>query len=206
MSSGSIFLILALLSLSGLGICHKVADFRGCRASAVSVTMFGAAAAVLWTYTLVKVFGMGVGLFPPFTGSAVLVAALCGACAGIAILTFQVGVRYGRISTSWLVINLSTIVPTLLSLIIYKEWNVGWKHIAEVGSSAGWRQIINAVWAVWGRQIVGLTLVFASVVFLWWDKAVEIARGEQPVPQRPLPGTSSGVLDGDLATATREEA
>jgi hypothetical protein len=206
MSAGSIFLILALFSLSGLGICHKVADFQRCRPSAVSVTMFATAAAVLWVYTLVEVFGLGVGLFPPFTRSAVLVAALCGACAGIAILTFQVGVRYGRISTSWLVINLSTIVPTLLSLIIYKEWNAGWKHIAEVGSSAGWQQIIRAVWAAWGRQIVGLTLVFASVVFLWRDKAVEIARGEQPVPRRPVPGTSSSVPDGHLATATREEA
>ena len=83
-------------------------------------------------------------------------AVVCGACAGIAILTFQVGIRYGRISTSWLVINLSTIVPAILSLVVYEEWKAGIK---------------------W-QQIAGLALVLCSVILLWRDKAVEIARSE----------------------------
>src|SRR5687768_7222272 len=112
--SGSVFLIFALFSLSGLGICHKVADFYRCKPSAVSVMLFFWAGAVLWGYTVFKVLSAHVGLFPPFTANAVAVAVFCGACAGIAILTFQIGVRYGRISTSWLVINLSTIVPAVL--------------------------------------------------------------------------------------------
>jgi drug/metabolite transporter (DMT)-like permease len=153
--SGSVFLILALLSLSGLGICHKVADFHRCKPSAVSMILFAAAASVLWSYTLFyKVLGAHVGLFPPFTGKAVAVALFCGACAGIAILTFQVGVRYGRISTSWLVINLSTIVPAVLSLIIYREWEAGLK---------------------W-QQIAGLGLIVVSIVLLWLDKTKEVAQ------------------------------
>jgi hypothetical protein len=191
MSLGSIFLVLALFSLSGLGICHKVADFRGCRPSAVSVTMFAAEAVVLWGYTIVyKMLAMNVGLFPPFTPGAVAVAVACGACAGIAILTFQVGVRHGRISTSWLVINLSTIVPALLSLVIYEEWRMGIK---------------------W-QQLVGLVLVFSSVICLWRDKAVELAQGGEEAPRtansgvQPTSRSGPGGLKSGLATAVQEEA
>lgn len=152
MSAGMVFLIFALLSLSGLGICHKVADFYRCKPSAVSVMLFTSAASVLWSYTFFyQVMKMKLSLFPPFTSSAVGVALACGACAGIAILTFQIGVRYGRIATSWLVINLSTIVPAGLSLIIYKEWQAGLK---------------------W-QQIAGLLLVIVSIFLLWLDKAKE---------------------------------
>ncbi len=166
MSGGSVFLILALLSLSGLGICHKIADFYHCKASAISTLLFFWAAAVLWAYTLFQASIRHVGLFPPFTLGATGVALACGACAGIAILTFQVGIRYGRISTSWLVINLSTLVPAVLSLLIYKEWKDGIK---------------------W-QQLVALGLMFASVVLLWRDKAREDARpqGRLSAPQAPI--------------------
>jgi drug/metabolite transporter (DMT)-like permease len=178
MSGGSILLILALLSLSGLGICHKVADFRRCRPSAISVMLFVGAATVVWGYTILHTLTR-----------AVAVAAICGACAGIAILAFQVGVRYGRISTSWLVINLSTIVPAALSLLVYKEWKAGIK---------------------W-QQLAGLVLVVLSVFLLWRDKAIEIARGEQPIPQRPLDPSElpeaqgAGSVTGVAGTAAPEE-
>jgi hypothetical protein len=165
MSSAYSFLLLALLSLSGLGVCHKLADFRHCKASAISVMLFGCAATILWSYTLFyKVAVQHVALFPPFTRGAVFVALVCGAGAGIAILSFQVGVRYGRISTSWLVINLSTIVPSLLSLIVYREWKMGFK---------------------W-QQLAGLFLVLVSIVMLWRDKLEETreagSKGSSPVP------------------------
>ena len=166
MSSGTLCLIVSLVSLAGLGILHKVADFRRCKPSAINVTLFFWASVVLWSYTLVyKVLGQRMPLFPPFTLNAVFLAAVCGTCATIAILTFQIGIRYGRISTSWLVINLSTAIPTILSLIMYKEWERGVK------------------WS----QLTGLVLVVVSVLLLWRDKALEIARGEQPVPQQELP-------------------
>ncbi len=179
----------ALFSLSGLGICHKVADFKGCRPSAISVMLFFWAAAVLWGLTLFKTLRMNVGLFPPFTLPAVAVAVLCGACAGIAILTFQIGIRYGRISTSWLVINLSTIVPAILSLIIYEEWRAGIK---------------------W-QQIAGLVLVLCSVVLLWRDKAVEIARSRKtgggfPVIEARPSAPDETSRSGSTAVAAQEEA
>src|SRR5436190_1182160 len=104
MSLGMLMLVLALLALAGLGITHKVADFKQCRPSAVTVTLFFWASLVLWSYTFFfKVLGSGGSLFPPFTGKAILVAATCGTCAGFGILTFQIGVRYGPITTSWLI-------------------------------------------------------------------------------------------------------
>jgi drug/metabolite transporter (DMT)-like permease len=178
MSVGSVFLILALLSFSGLGICHKVADFRRCRPSAVSVMLFCGGGVVLWGYTLLHTIGNSkVTLFPPFTTAAVAVAVVCGAASGVAILTFQIGIRYGRISTSWLVINLSTIVPAILSLVIYGEWRSGIK---------------------W-QQLAGLALVLCSVILLWRDKALEIARGEQAASR-------AGSTEADGQSAVREEA
>ena len=170
MSGAYVFLLLALLSLSGLGICHKVADFRHCKASAISAMLFGCAATVMRSYTLLyKVAAAKVSLFPPFTGKAVLIAIVCGAAAGLAILSFQVGVRYGRISTSWLVINLSTIVPALLSLIVYREWKLGFK---------------------W-QQLAGLILVLVSIVMLWLDK-VEETRGAGAKKGFPIAEVEAG--------------
>lgn len=186
MSAGSVCLLFALLSLSGLGICHKVADFHRCKPSAISVMMFFCAAGVLWSYTFFyKVLTAKVGLFPPFTGSAVAVALLCGACAGIAILTFQVGVRYGRISTSWLVINLSTIIPAILSLIIYREWKAGLR---------------------W-QQLVGLALVLVSIFLLWRDKVEETAAAAPKHAFPALePSTSAQEDAATLSDPVTEEA
>ena len=40
MSLGYVFLILALLSTAGLGICHKLADLRDCKPGAINVMLF----------------------------------------------------------------------------------------------------------------------------------------------------------------------
>ena len=172
MSLGYLYLLLALLCGAGLGISHKISDLRDCRPSAINFTLFASATLLLWGYTLVvKVLGQGEALFPPFTLSAVGVAAVCGLCACFGILTFQIGVRYGRITTSWLIVNLSTLLPALMSLIIYKEWEqIRWQHP------------------------VTLVLVMLSVVLLWRDKLAEhrkTARAGFPVvtdeqgPARP---------------------
>jgi len=154
MSLGYIYLVLALLSAAGLGISHKMADIRDCKPAAVNFTLFFSASILLWGYTLFyKVTNNTVTLFPPFTLKAVLVAVACGTCACFGILTFQIGVRYGRITTSWLIVNLSALVPAVLSLIIYKEWEqIGWRHS------------------------ITLALVLTSVILLWRDKVIEVQR------------------------------
>ena len=178
MTSGTLFMILALFSLAGLGICHKLADSFRCKPTAVNVMLFFWAGLVLWSYTVLYTRAyQQVSLFPPFTLKGVLLAAACGTCASIAILTFQIGIRYGRIATSWLVINLSTIVPALLSLVIYREWD---------------RQM------QW-QQPVGLLLVLLSVGLLWKDKALEICLGEQPCP---LPAAAEAAPERATARAS----
>jgi drug/metabolite transporter (DMT)-like permease len=60
--------------------------------------------------------------------------------------------RHGSIATSWLLINLSAGVPTVLSIVFYRE-AVGWK------------------------KALVLVLVVVSLLLLWWDRRV---RDEQP--------------------------
>lgn len=52
---------------------------------------------------------------------ALYVALTCGTLALCALWAFQEGLKKGKISTSWLVINLSSAIPTLGSILIYHE-------------------------------------------------------------------------------------
>ena len=79
---------------------------------------------------------------------ALLVAALCGTCATLAILNFQHAVRYGKISTSWLLINLSTAVPTVLSIVVYRE------HVSV-------------------KRAFGLGLATIALFLLWYERRQE---------------------------------
>ncbi|MDA2930414.1 hypothetical protein MYX84_10785 [Acidobacteria bacterium AH-259-O06] len=86
-----------------------------------------------------------------------LVAGICGFLASTAILAFHTGLRYGqgKIATSWVVINLSTALPTVLSIIVYKE-------------------------PVSLAKAVALVLVVVAMLLLWKDKKLdeEAARSE----------------------------
>lgn len=122
------FLILGLVSLGGLGVLHKCADSLDCRPSAVNLFLFAwatlAAAAILLAGTgVVRALSV-----PPYV---VLVGGLCGSISSVAILALQQALRYGEISTSWLIINLSTAIPTALSIVIYKE-KVGFRQYASL--------------------------------------------------------------------------
>src|SRR5207247_8687292 len=113
--SGYLFLALAVLCFSGLGVLHKVADFQKCAPPAINAHLFFWAGLFTTTY----VFSLHASFAIP--GEAAGVAVGCGLCASIAILAFSTGVRFGRIYTSWLVINLSTAVPTVLSIFLDRK-------------------------------------------------------------------------------------
>jgi drug/metabolite transporter (DMT)-like permease len=49
------------------------------------------------------------------------VAVLFGISASIASIAFLTGLKYGKISTSWLIINLSSAVPAIASILVYGE-------------------------------------------------------------------------------------
>jgi drug/metabolite transporter (DMT)-like permease len=70
-------------------------------------------------------------------------------------IVFMIGVRYGKIATSWLIINLSAAIPALGSIFLYRE-------------------PVNA------RKIAVLVLAVLSVVLLWKDKQTDEARQTMP--------------------------
>jgi drug/metabolite transporter (DMT)-like permease len=142
------FMGAALISLSLLGVLHKVADLRNCRPAFINAFLF------FWAGTL----KLGLMLTRPEMRAdpsldVVTMGVVCGFLASLAILAFQTGIRYGRIATSWLVINLSTAIPTLASILVCHE-RVGW------------------------RRTVGLSLMTLSLFLLWKDRQRSESRGQ----------------------------
>ncbi|MCX6625937.1 MAG: EamA family transporter, partial [Acidobacteria bacterium] len=139
------FLTLAVVAFGTMGILHKVADFRQCRAQAINLFLFLGAAVAMGGASFLLYGARAVTGIP---GMAAAVALVCGLLASVAILNFQHGVRFGKISTSWLIINLSTVLPTALSIVMYRE------HIGP-------------------RRMLGLLLSVAALLFLWLDRRRE---------------------------------
>jgi drug/metabolite transporter (DMT)-like permease len=139
MNEGYLYTLLGLLAFSALGIFHKLADTLKCRPSPVNALMYG------WSLVFVIVtITMRGGEWHGPTGAWSL-ALPFGVSASIAILSFQAGIRYGDIATSWLAINLSSGLPTLASILIYHE---------PVGL----------------KRAIALSLIPVSMALLWKDK------------------------------------
>ena len=152
MTLGHVFLGIALVSLGFLGIFHKLGDFKKCRPDAVTVGMF------FWAMILMSIFVFvvkGPDLVRSTPGTLVALAGACGACASVAVFTFQKGLRFGNIATSWVVINLSTAIPTVLSVVIYQE-PVHWITIE------GFALILMSVFLLWKDKLLGETQAQAA--------------------------------------------
>ena len=157
MNYSYLYLAVAVCSLGMLGVLHKVADHRRCGPEAINLFLFLWAGVILTGFSLWRV----PGLFTQTPLKALGVAAICGVLAGLAILNFQRGIRYGRISTSWLVINLSTIVPTVLAILVYRE-------------------VVSL------RRALSLFLALVSLLLLWLDRRGEEKQAQIPPPSAPL--------------------
>jgi drug/metabolite transporter (DMT)-like permease len=126
MHSGHAYILLSLLSYSSLGILHKVAEVKNCRALSISLLM----CAWCLVFLVAVALACGKELHP---SPAVMTLALpFGICAGAAILALQTALSLGNISTSWLAINLSAGIPTILSIVLYKEPVNRWKILALI--------------------------------------------------------------------------
>jgi drug/metabolite transporter (DMT)-like permease len=139
-----LYLLMSLGSLGCLGILHKVADHRRCRPSAINLMLFlvaGMLSAIFCVYQLGPA-----AIAAPKT--ALIGGIVCGVFASLAVLLFQHGIRFGKISTSWLIIQLSSAVPTVLSILLYHE-------------------------AVGIRKACSLMLAVASLMLLWIDRRRE---------------------------------
>jgi drug/metabolite transporter (DMT)-like permease len=140
-----VYLMVAVSALGFLGVFHKVADHRRCRPEAINFMIFVVAAVTMLAVSLVR-FGPAAVLAIPRV--AWITALVCGFLASFATLQFQHGIRHGKISTSWLVINLSTALPTVLSILLYNE-------------------------TVTPRRALGLVLAVVALLILWVERARE---------------------------------
>jgi drug/metabolite transporter (DMT)-like permease len=151
---GYLFAVLAMLSIGILGILSKLGDRYGCTPLNTALTLFGGSTIFMGLYvSLVQ----KATLRPPAMVSGT--AIFFGALAILAFWVFLYGLQYGKITTSWIFMNLSAIVPATLSVVIYHE-------------------------AITLTKTLVLALVVASIVLLWKDKQQESAEvspaGEVP--------------------------
>jgi len=142
---GYLHLLLAVASLGMLGVLHKVADHRRCRPQAINLIIFVCASFLVGLTAFIRSGSTAVFALP---GRVLAIGTICGMCAGLAILNFQHAVRFGKISTSWLLINLSMAVPTALSILIYRE-------------------------QVTPKRGVSMILTVAALALLWIDRQQE---------------------------------
>jgi len=140
MTISYLFMAIGLFSFAAMGIIHKIGDRFD--AQPLPIALYALISAgllsgvrVLWTHALSS-------SMPP---TILLIALPFGASAGLALWLFQKGLRHGSIAASWLLINLSAGVPTVLSIIFYREV-IGWK------------------------KALVLVLIVISLLLLWWDR------------------------------------
>ena len=154
MTIGYLYMILSLLCFGMIGIIAKLADARGCRPSAVYTLAYGWS--VLFGAAFVVLF-RGADFHVPVIVYAI--ALPFGVASAIGGIVFMAGIRYGKISTSWLVINLSAAVPAIASVLVYHE-------------------------RVSSRKIAMVALAIVSVILLWKDKQDEETRQQTLDPSK----------------------
>ena len=150
MSAGYWFMLAALFSFAAMGIIHKIGDRYACDPLHIALFTMASACAL----SVVSVVVTQPVSLHSWKNTVPLVALPFGACAAAALWLFQRGLRYGRIATSWLLINLSAAIPTVLSVVVYHE-------------------------KLSVRKISVLLLIIASLVLLWWDRKQDRAKAQQ---------------------------
>jgi len=151
---GYLFAVLAMLSIGILGILSKLADSKGCTPLNTTLVLFGGSTVFMGLYvSLVQ----GQSLNPPRIVSGT--ALFFGALAVLAFWTFLYGLQFGKITTSWIFMNLSAVVPASLSTVIYHE---------KIGA----------------LKALILGLVVLSIFLLWKDKQTESGQVTNMGPAR----------------------
>jgi|SRR5690242_6125611 EamA domain-containing membrane protein RarD len=151
MPAGYWFMIVGLFSFAAMGIIHKLGDRHACNALNISLFTMATSCVLSLIYTAVSQRAS----LSSWNLAVPLVALPFGASAAAALWLFQRGLRYGRIATSWLIINLSAGIPTILSVVVYRE-------------------------PLSLRKASVLLLIAVSLVLLWWDRKQDLGKGERP--------------------------
>jgi drug/metabolite transporter (DMT)-like permease len=115
MNAGLLLCFLGALSFGVLGCASKLAERRGCQASALVILLCGWAALAM----LVRSAGLPAPLSLPL--KAVAVAAACGICAAVAYYAFLFSIGFGKVAVAWLMMNISSAIPAVVSVFVYGE-------------------------------------------------------------------------------------
>ena len=136
---GFFYIVLSIAGFSLIAVGAKFADLKRCRPVPLCALTYA------WAMAAASLFALGTGRGPQAPAQVYGIAVLFGVSSVIGILALQYGIRYGKISTSWLIINLSAAVPAAGSVLVYHE-------------------------QVSPRKALALVLVAVSVFLLWLDK------------------------------------
>ena len=143
---GVLFSFLGALSFGLLGTTLKVAERRKADAAGLVVSSYAWPALFMLVKTLLLQPG---GRFP---AKVFVIAVIFGACAAVASLAFQVSIRVGKVTVGWLMMNLSSGVPAVVSVWMYHE-------------------------ELTLLKVVALGLVLVSISFLSWGQVIERRAG-----------------------------
>ena len=142
---GFLYILLSIVGFSLIAVGAKFADLKKCRPVPLCALIYG------WAFVAANLFAWQTGRGLRAPTEVYGIAFLFGISSVIGILALQNGIRYGNISTSWLIINLSAALPAAGSILIYHE-------------------------QVSPRKALALALVVVSVFLLWLDKNREQAK------------------------------
>lgn len=148
MNVGYLLLLIGLAAFGMLGIFHKVADHPQCRPKMIAVVLLFWGGVLTTVYTLQ--FNAKGLVFPK---EVLSIGALGGVIAALALFVFQTGLKFGKISTSWLIINLATSIPILFSVLLFGE---------KVNIAKG----------------IGVVLVFVAIIMMWRDKKIDMDKAD----------------------------
>lgn len=156
----------SLFSYGALGVCHKLAERKHCRTQPLAAMLLLSAS-----------IGMSVFVFVgtqryTIPARGFYLAIICGAIALCALLALQEALKHGKIATSWLIINLSSAIPTIGSILVYHE-------------------------PISLKKIFILGLIAVSIVLVWMDRLDDLRRAEKTGADAPIP-TMSGAADASL--------
>jgi drug/metabolite transporter (DMT)-like permease len=154
MSVGYLFMLGGLLAFSMMGVLHKLAEVRRCQPRMINVLLFAWSTVFVCAYVAISP-----DLDAHIPAKVATIALPSGLGAALAILSFQTGIQYGKIATSWLIINLSTGLPTAASIVLYHE-------------------------KVDARKLIALACMLGSMLLLWKDKKNQEQKAEAAVQGR----------------------
>jgi drug/metabolite transporter (DMT)-like permease len=140
-TTASLYIVLGVVSFAGMGIVHKLGDRYSAKPLHIAFITMGTSCLLSFVLSFVA-HSHPMQHLP---AKVVVMAIPFGTAAAAALWFFQSGLRYGHIATSWLVINLSSAIPTVLSVCIYHE-------------------------SLSRRKLIVLVLIATSLILLWWDR------------------------------------